>query len=324
VGRDVQQASLWWGIRRLRPGVCCPVDSVREARGLGFACKLGVGQQLADAKTAATCGNLLAVEPALWTFVSKQGVEATNNDAERALRHGVLWRHTSFAQGESAGDMGYASAPPEAVLQEEADMVEVSDYGFRIDRFEVTNASFAIFLNSRGNRVEDGVQWLLDEEDGDALIELGDGVYRARSGFADHPVIEVSWHGARRFCEWRGSVLPTALQWEQAASGSQGTALLTGNFYHEEGDGYGRTAPVGRFPQGAGPYGSLDMADNVWEWVAEADGTRRLILGGSWFNDAAALRRDWLDAAHPNEFTGFRCATPSSSRSPTDSLRAQR
>jgi formylglycine-generating enzyme required for sulfatase activity len=134
-------------------------------------------------------------------------------------------------------------------------------------------------------------------------------------------VIEVSWHGARRFCEWRDRVLPTALQWQQAAGESAATAPLTGNFHHE--DGYERTAPVGRFPQGAGPYGSLDMAGNVWEWVAEADGTRRLILGGSWFNDATALRRDWLDAAHPNELTGFRCATPSSSR-PTDSLRAQR
>ena len=58
--------------------------------------QLWCGQQLADAKTAATCGNLLAVEPALWTFARKPGVEPTNNDAERALRHGVLWRHTSF------------------------------------------------------------------------------------------------------------------------------------------------------------------------------------------------------------------------------------
>ena len=58
--------------------------------------QLWCGQQLADAKTAATCGNLIAVEPALWTFARKPGVEPTNNDAERALRHGVLWRHTSF------------------------------------------------------------------------------------------------------------------------------------------------------------------------------------------------------------------------------------
>ena len=65
--------------------------------------QLWFGQQLADAKTAATWGNLLAIEPALWTFVKKQGVEPTNNDAERALRHGVLWRHTSFGTHSAQG-----------------------------------------------------------------------------------------------------------------------------------------------------------------------------------------------------------------------------
>jgi len=64
---------------------------------------LWLGEQLADAKTAATCGNLLDLEPALWTFVRKQGVAPTNNDAERALRHGVLWRHTSFGTHSPQG-----------------------------------------------------------------------------------------------------------------------------------------------------------------------------------------------------------------------------
>ena len=54
------------------------------------------GTLLADDQTAATCANLLKVETALWTFVRKEGVEPTNNTAERALRHGVIWRHTSF------------------------------------------------------------------------------------------------------------------------------------------------------------------------------------------------------------------------------------
>ena len=65
--------------------------------------QLWYGQRLADDKTAATCANLLAMEPALWTFVRKQGVEPTNNTAERALRHGVLWRHTSFGTHSPVG-----------------------------------------------------------------------------------------------------------------------------------------------------------------------------------------------------------------------------
>ena len=64
---------------------------------------LRYGQQFADAKTAATCANLLDLGPALWTFVRTEGVEPTNNQAERALRHGVLWRHTSFGTHSAGG-----------------------------------------------------------------------------------------------------------------------------------------------------------------------------------------------------------------------------
>ena len=64
---------------------------------------LRYGQQFADAKTAATCANLLDLGPALWTFVRTQGVEPTNNEAERALRQGVLWRHTSFGTHSADG-----------------------------------------------------------------------------------------------------------------------------------------------------------------------------------------------------------------------------
>src|SRR5215469_10977218 len=57
---------------------------------------LGEGARCRDAKAAALCGNLLAVEPALWTFVYKEGVEPTNNHIERLLRPGVLWRKNAF------------------------------------------------------------------------------------------------------------------------------------------------------------------------------------------------------------------------------------
>ena len=68
---------------------------------LGF--KLWYGQEFADEKTARTCANLRAIEPALWTFVRKEGVEPTNNAAERALRHAVLWRKGSFGTHSPEG-----------------------------------------------------------------------------------------------------------------------------------------------------------------------------------------------------------------------------
>lgn len=67
--------------------------------------ELQYGQWFADAKTKRTCANLLAIEPAIWTFAYKQqlGVAPTNNAAEQALRHGVLWRKSSFGTHSPAG-----------------------------------------------------------------------------------------------------------------------------------------------------------------------------------------------------------------------------
>ena len=64
---------------------------------------LDAGYSCADSKTANFCANLLALEPALWRFVVTEGVEPTNNHAERVLRHGVIWRKTSFGCHSAAG-----------------------------------------------------------------------------------------------------------------------------------------------------------------------------------------------------------------------------
>jgi transposase len=55
------------------------------------------------AKTARTCQQLLKVEPAMWLFVTTEGVEPTNNASERALRSGVLWRKNSYGSQSQAG-----------------------------------------------------------------------------------------------------------------------------------------------------------------------------------------------------------------------------
>jgi transposase len=65
--------------------------------------QLQAGAVCACAKTAGVCRELLAVEPALWTFVRVEGIEPTNNAAERALRHAVLWRKTSQGTYSEAG-----------------------------------------------------------------------------------------------------------------------------------------------------------------------------------------------------------------------------
>lgn len=65
--------------------------------------ELAAGTRCACPKTAATCRELLKVEPALWTFVRVEGIEPTNNAAERALRHAVQWRKTSYGTESATG-----------------------------------------------------------------------------------------------------------------------------------------------------------------------------------------------------------------------------
>ena len=69
--------------------------SVRSLLGSGAGCRC--------ARTAGVCRELLAVEPALYTFAAVEGVEPTNNAAERALRHAVCWRKTSYGTDSAGG-----------------------------------------------------------------------------------------------------------------------------------------------------------------------------------------------------------------------------
>lgn len=64
---------------------------------------LSQGVVCSDSQTAKTCANLLALEPALWTFASRTDVEPTNNAAERALRHPVIWRRLSYGTHSTSG-----------------------------------------------------------------------------------------------------------------------------------------------------------------------------------------------------------------------------
>jgi transposase len=71
---------------------------MRELKGV-----LEEGTRDADATVAEFCRNILALEPALWTFVSTEGVEPTNHFLERLLRRAVLWRRRSFGSRSEAG-----------------------------------------------------------------------------------------------------------------------------------------------------------------------------------------------------------------------------
>lgn len=72
-------------------------------KGASYA--IGCAEKTPLAKTVRTCQQLLKVESALWTFVTTEGIEPTNNAAERALRPAVLWRKNSFGSQSEAGSL---------------------------------------------------------------------------------------------------------------------------------------------------------------------------------------------------------------------------
>jgi transposase len=93
----------WW--QRVRDGTWSRATCQGYATWLRavFREELGRGAGCACPKTAATCRELLKVEPALWTFVRVPGIEPTNTAAERGLRHAVQWRKTSYGTDSVAG-----------------------------------------------------------------------------------------------------------------------------------------------------------------------------------------------------------------------------
>ena len=145
---------------------------------------------------------------------------------------------------------------------------------FLIDMVPVSNADFAKFLNARGLKNHLGESFY-DDDDRDARIHQQNSRWQADLGYATHPVNEVSWVGARDYCAWLNKRLPTEAEWEKAARGTDARKYPWGNSKPDHnralyGAGYNSSAPVDAFPQGASPYGVLDLSGNQWEWVASA------------------------------------------------------
>lgn len=191
---------------------------------------------------------------------------------------------------------------------------------FYMDVYEVTNAQYRKFTNATGHKAPKLKYYWND----------------SRINSPDQPVVGVSWHDAKAYCDWAGKRLPTEAEWEKAARGGLvGKKYPWGdNITHDDAnyddtytDGEDRweySAPVGSFaPNG---YGLYDMAGNVREWCADwfdyyssspgrnptgpSSRTRRVLRGGSWVNQTDFLRVAYRFLYTPTGTEagiGFRC-----------------
>ncbi len=253
--------------------------------------------------------------------------------------------------------MGSADSDPGANGDEKPQHTVYLD-AFWIDKTEVTNAMAARFVadtgyRTRAEREGSGIFFDLFSKDW-RLVRGADwrhprGPASDISGMDDHPVVQVTWSDAKAYCEWAGRRLPAEAEWEKAARGTDGRRYPWGNqppagtllnFADRNldvggadtstDDGYQFTAPVGSYPDGASPYGALDMAGNVWEYVADwygasyyaesparnpsgpPSGTAHVLRGGSWSRAAGYARAaSRLGYAPDNRDggLGFRCAS---------------
>lgn len=207
----------------------------------------------------------------------------------------------------------------------------VSLEAFWINQTVVTNSMYAKFLNAMGNQSVDGNSWL-DAGDEDVLIVQRYSTWQPVGGFENHPAVEVSWFGAKAYCQWVGGRLPSEAEWEYAARGTDGRIYPWGDGINCENAQYancsGTLLPVDSKPAGASPFGVLGLSGNVWEWVGDwysddyfsespeiqppgpKDGVTRVLRGGSWEYDwkhlRAANRRNNGPAVSMHDY-GFRC-----------------
>jgi len=262
-------------------------------------------------------------------FTSSQGLKATvlvYYKLHNVVR--IVAKDKSFVMGSPTG-VGDADERPQHSVSFTKD--------FYMSKYQITNAQYVQFLNATGVGT-DGIG------QGETLIQEGHiwgvkyegGQWQPQIGYENHPVVNVSWYGAKAYADWVGGCLPTEAQWEYACRAGSTAAYGMGNnnvqiaddnlenyaWYEEN-----RTHAVGQKFDNA--WGLYDMHGNVREWCSdwyEYDntgvdtdpqgpnaGSSRILRGGGWDSSAQACRSAYRSTAAPTQTSsgiGFRVVFP--------------
>ena len=275
---------------------------------------LAAASALQDADT----GTRVAAVEALKQIGGQEGIEAlvgAMHDEGTKVR--IAAGNALSYLGEPRDFDEMIEVPAGEFLYEE-DKKPLTLESFRIGKYPVTNAQYKCFVDANP---EHRVPYV----DSDFARPYGwDHEERTYpQGRANHPVVLVSWEDAQAYCAWlreatgRAFRLPTQEEWEKAARGTDGRKWPWGDEFDSDKansreGGIDATTPVGCYPDGASPYGCLDMGGNVWDWTGSAIGeTGKVVRGGSWYDyrDLArcAFRPGFLPV-YRSSAVGFRVA----------------
>lgn len=213
----------------------------------------------------------------------------------------------TFIMGSFSKDAYYDEIPEHEVYLDE----------YWIDKFEVTNNHYSICLESGYCSLPNTIDHYLDPDN------------------YNHPVKGIAWGQAKDYCTWAGRDLPTEAQWEKAARGTDGRVYPWGNDEPNlELANYlsviFTTTEVGSYPKGQSPYGVMDMAGNLWEWVNDWHdknyyitiknfsrnprgpdvGEAHVFRGGAYDSSPVVLRSSTRMSFYKDKLTnemGFRC-----------------
>ena len=289
-----------------------------------------------------------------WEAAKSCSYVPADNDLDRLIKNTSLVRQsyepeTIFVEGGSF-IMGCQEEPDNQCDYTQKPPHKVAIKDFYVGKYEVTTEQFCAFLNEEGNQIEGGKAWLGNDNndteldhfrkwasDELILIEQMNNTFKSKQGYAQYPVIGVSWYGANAYCRWLAKKtgkkyrLPSEAEWEYAARGGSKTKIFQiswstfGDFGWHIGNSEYKPHPIGQ--KAGNELGIYDILGNASEWVqdswnydyngAPTDGTawifdtlhgHRSFRGGSWGRDAAIpiSSRDHTDPYLRTIVIGFR------------------